>query len=308
VSWELLDIDHVVVRVARIDAGVDLYRSLGFNVAPPRKPSDPDDADASRKRPPFAIRHILFQPYPGRDDIANFVVLQCIEDQLNVPAQISHVMSFMLDTEGLRTVVCYSTDLDRTREAMERDGVETAPSAWTVEASWVDEELGQELPVRSQPCITLTRRTPFSVNAFQTETLGTFRHRPWTEHPNTARYLAGVTGVTDDVGLHAEWMARRVFGVEPEWESRDVAVIRPRDLFLRIVNEAGFAALYPGLDFSTERILPAYCGATYAVASLDATRTTLRANGIDFVETPRGSVVVPRRLAANTVVEFVAAA
>jgi hypothetical protein len=297
----------VVLGFADLVAGIDLYGELGFRVAPPRKRPDPGDADAVKKRPPFAVRHVLFQPYPGREDIANFVVLQCIEDQFGVPVSTSQTMSFMLDTEGLRTVVCYATDLERTRAAMERAGVETAPSTWTVEASWADETTGELLAVRSQPCIALARRTPFSVNAFKTETLETFRHRPWTEHPNTVRYLAGVTGVSNDVGRDTEWMARRVFGVEPEWSGDDVAIIRPRDLFLRIVDPGGFARLYPGLDFSSERILPAYCGLTFAAASLDAVRAVLTRNAIEFVETPQGSLVVPRRRAANTLVEFVAA-
>jgi hypothetical protein len=305
-SFELLDIDHLIIRAASLDRAVETFEALGFQIAPKRKPAAPpaDDGQPARSAP-FSLRHILFQPYPGRDDIANFVVLQCIEAQLDVPTGIAQVMSFMLDTEGPRAIICYSNDLDKTRAAMEEAGVEVAPSVWRVEDGWEDEESGRSLPVQSQPLITVTRRTPFPVNAFQSSTLETMRHEPWTVHPNSAKYLAGAIGVTDDVRRDVELMAGGVFGVEPEWESEDSALVRPRDLHLRIVTPRGFAALYPGLDFSSERILPALCGAVFAVESLDTLRETLDTNGVERVETPRGSVVVPRRHAVNTMVEFV---
>jgi hypothetical protein len=306
---ELLDIDHAIVRVAALEAAVERYRSFGFKVAPERKKTGIattlPDGEVPRKAP-FSARHILFQPYPGRTDIANFVVLQCIQDQLNVPVSIAQVMSFMLDSVGPKAIICWSKDLEATKQALEEAGIETAPPRWTVEDAWEDD--GQQLPVRSQPLITQTRRMPFAVNAFQTETLETFHHAPFTQHPNGARYMAGLTGVSENLLDDVAFMAERVFGVKPEWQSEEVAIVRPRDLFLRIVSPAGFAQLYPGLDFSVERVLPALCGISFAVASLDTLRATLRTAGVEHVETPSGAVVIPRGQAENTMLEFVAAA
>ena len=285
-----------------------MYRSFGFTVAPERRKPDPfprPDGELPRKAP-FDARFILFQPYPGRSDLTNFVVLQCIQDQLNIPVEIAQLMSFMLDTEGPKALICYSEDLERTRQALEAAGIETAPPGWTIDDVWEDGD--RKLPVRSQPLITQTRRTPFVVNVFHTDTLETFRHAPWTTHPNTTRYMAGLTGVTDDIEADVATMADRVFGVSPEWVSDDVAIVRPRDIFLRIVTPRGFAALYPGLDFSTERVLPALCGVSFAVASIDALRSTLRVNAVEHVETPTGAIVIPRQRAANTMLEFVPAA
>jgi hypothetical protein len=97
-----------------------------------------------------------------------------------------------------------------------------------------------------------------------------------------------------------------VFGVEMEWESDDIVVLRPRDLFLRIATPAGFSMLFPDLDFSSERILPFVVGATVAVDSLDTVRDILDDNQISWVSTP-GGIAVPRRYAANTLLEFVPA-
>ena len=307
-SLALLDIDHLIVRVAHLDRGVELYRALGFTVAPERVKTGsaapaPEAHGTIPRKAPFKSRHVLFRPYPGREDIANFVVLQCIEDQLSVPVEIAQVMGFMLDSEGPRALICYSEDLDETRRAMTEAGIETAPPRWTVEDAWLDGD--QVLPVRSQPLITQTRRTPFIVNAFQTETLETLRHEPWTTHANSARYMAGLTGVTDDIQTDVRIMADTVFGVEPEWAGDDVAIIRPRDLFLRIVTPRGFATIYPSLDFSSERVLPALCGVTFGVDSLDAARAALADRSIPFVDTPTPGVVVPRQQAGNTIIEFV---
>jgi hypothetical protein len=308
VSLELLDIDHTIVRVAKLDEAVARYRSFGFNVAPERKKTGiapaPAEGEIPRKAP-FSSRHILFQPYPGRNDIANFLVLQCIQDQLNVPVAIAQVMSFMLDTVGPKAIVCWSKDLEATKQALDAAGIETAPPRWTVEDAWEDD--GQALPVRSQPLITQTRRMPFPINAFQTETLETFHHRPFTQHPNGARYMAGLTGISDNIAEDVAFMAERVFGVEPEWDGDEVATIRPRDLFLRVLSPRGFERRYPGLDYSSERVLPALCGISFAVESLATLRSTLASADVEYVETPSGAVVIPRGQAENTMLEFFAA-
>jgi hypothetical protein len=312
-SFDVVDIDHLMIRVADLQTGVETYESFGFTVAPERRnvgmaslTGGGDDAAAPPKAP-FNNRLILFKPFPGRDDVANFLELMCMEVQFGIPVPVTRLMSFMWDTEGPKTVVCYTYDLERTRAAMLEAGVESEAPPSRFETGWDDAETGRFIPIKAQPCVPLFRQTPFMVNAYETTTLESFRHEPWTVHPNTAQYLAGVTGVTDDLEGHVAWMAERVFGVKPEWVSEHCALVWARDLYLRIVSPAGFAELYPGLDFSTERVLPALSGATVAVTSLDAVREILVANGIAHVDTPTGGVAIPRHAAANTIVEFVSA-
>jgi hypothetical protein len=314
-SFRVVDIDHLMIRVAKLDAGVETFEALGFTVAPPRRLVDMSALERavgdSGGAPPATVakstinnRHILFQAYPGRDDTANFLELMAIEDQLNTPTHVTQMLSFLLDSEGPRTVVTLADDLDRAIEEMREDGVQTSmPIAW--ETGWDDEDTGNFIRVSGRPAVPAYGQTPFMVNPCEHGIVANMRHEPWTRHANSARYLAGITGVTERIDDDVRLMAERVYGVEPEWQSDDIAIIRPRDLFFRVVTPAGFAQLYPGLDFSSERILPAYCGATIAAESLDTVRRTLAKNGVEHVDTPAGGVAVPRHRAANTIVEFV---
>jgi hypothetical protein len=92
-------------------------------------------------------------------------------------------------------------------------------------------------------------------------------------------------------------MAETVFGGDPDWQGDDIAVVRPRDIELRIVTPAGFDALYPGLDFSRERVLPALAVVTFAVDSLAAVREVFAKTDVQPVETFRGTLAVPRQQA-----------
>ena len=316
-SFRVVDIDHLMIRVASLDAGVEAFRALGFTVAPPRRLVDMSALEgavgASGGGPPAAVakstinnRHVLFQAYPGRADTANFLELMAIEDQLNTPPHVTQMLCFLLDSEGPRTVVTLADNLDRALDEMRDDGIEAStPIAW--ETGWDDEESGTFIRVSGRPAVPVYGQTPFMVNPCEHGIVENMRHEPWTRHANTAQYLAGVTGISEQIDEHVALMAERVYGVQPEWESEDIAIIRPRDLFFRVVTPEGFAELYPGLDFSRERILPAYCGATIAVESLDVLRQTLDANGIVHVDTPGGGVAVPRHQVANTIIEFVQA-
>lgn len=313
-SFRVVDLDHLMIRVADLDAGVETFRRLGFTLAPPRAPMDVrqlqegageagGQATAAPPRSTIDHRHILFQPYPGRTDIGNFVELMCIEDQLATPPRVTEMMCFLLDSEGPKTVVCMSDDLERAREEMLADGIETSPPI-PLETGWRDEETGEFVRVSARPVVPVFGQTPFMTNTCVHNVVESLRHEPWVRHENGARYLAGVTGLTHEIEEHTRLMAERVYGVEPEWVSPDMAVIRPRDLFFRIVTPAGFAALYPGLDFSRERIPPALCAATIAVESLAAVRSTLAANGVEHVDVPSG-VAVPRHECHNTLIEFI---
>jgi hypothetical protein len=303
-----------MIRVADHDSGIDGFRSLGFTITPPRRHIDmsalqgaASDAATTNGKATINQRHIIFRPYPGRDDVANFLELMCIEDQLNTPPSVTQMLSFLLDTVGPKTVVCYSNDLERSRAAMLRQGIETAAPI-PFETGWEDSERGRFVRIWARPAVPVFGQTPFQVNPFETNTLADgYHYEPWTVHPNGAKYLAGVTGVTNSIAEHAEFMAERVFGSEVQWVTKDEAVIRPRDVFFRILTPRGFAARYPGLDFSKERILPALCGATIAVESMERLRRILNAGGIEYVGLDEGGVAVGRQIAANTLIEFVPA-
>lgn len=305
----IIDIDHLMVRVASLDKAAEIYTRFGFFVCPPRKKismsalKDGAAQPGDTKQATINNRHIIFKPFPGRSDVANFLEFMCIEDQRATPPTVTQMLCFLLDSEGPKTIVCLTDDVDRTADAFRSRGF-TVPATIPFETGWDDEERDRFVRIQAKPFVPVFGQMPFQTNCYETSTLDNYQYTPWTSHPNTARYIAGVTGVTENLSRDVEFMARRVFDVEPEWVNDDVALVKPRDLFLRIVSPAGFSQLYPGLDFSKERILPHTVGATFAVESMQALEEILRENNISFVVTPSG-ICVPRQLACNTVLEFV---
>jgi hypothetical protein len=316
-SLGIVDVDHVMIRVFDLEAAAMSYRRLGFTVTPVREkiplaelttPSHTGGAGRAAAPPQKATinnRHVIFQPFPGRDDVANFLEFMCIEDQLNTPPQAMQMLSFLLDTEGPKAVVGYTEDVDRSRESMRAAGIETYPPI-RFETGWRDEERDLFVPIVARPAPPVFGQFPFQVGPYETPTLEGYRYQPWTVHPNGALYLTGISGITDDVRRDAQVMAEKAFGVQVEYLGEDIAMLCVRDMCLRIMSPRGFASLYPGLDFSVERSLPHLFGVTIVVRALDEATAILDANDVAYAKTP-GGVCVPRHAAHNTLVEFVEA-
>lgn len=311
-SLDLLDIDHLMIRVHSLDGVAETFERLGFTVTPIRKHISMEKlaegaggASSAKGAATINNRHIIFKPFPGRNDVANFLEFMCIEDQLNTPPAVTQMLSFLLDSIGPKTVVCYCEDLEKTITAMRAAGFQTAAPI-PFETGWFDAQRDTFVRICARPGVPVFGQTPFQFNPFETSTLKGYQYTPWTVHPNGARYMAGVSGVTLDIRRDAEFMAQKVFARPVRWIDDDIAEIRVRDLFLRIVSPAGFARLFPGLDFSSERVLPHLFGVTIAVESLDRLRTLLRLKGVEFRDSAH-AVCVPRQAACNTVIEFVPA-
>lgn len=306
----IVDIDHLMIRVHNLDDACDAYASMGFTVTPRRKhismsalAGKQEGANAAPAKATINNRHIIFKPYPGRDDVANFMEFMCVEDQLAQPAQVTQWMCFLLDSEGPKTVVFLSTDIDETAAELEKRGFQ-CPLKIPFETGWHDEVRDHFVRIQARPAVPVYGQMPFQMNPYETSTLENYAYTPWTVHPNTARYFAGATGVTNDIQRDARFMSEKVLDTPIEWVSEDIAIIKPRDIFLRIVTPKGFQQLYPGLDFSTERTLPHTVGGTVAVEDMEVLKATLESNGVPFVLSAHG-IAIDRRHANNTVLEFV---
>jgi len=307
-----VDIDHIVVRVEYLEQSKVTYERLGFTVTPLRAQVDQaawvDATETGRETRGQATinqRQVLFRPFPGRDDIANFIAFIAIEDQLNTPPEVTQMMSYLYDTEGPRAIVLNTADVHAAREEMQAAGFEAFKPV-KFETGWMDEERDTFVPITSSASVPIHGQVPFMFDPFQTWTLDGYTYEPWTRHENGAQYIAGVNGITRNVRRDAEVMADRVFGTEIEFESEDVAILRKRDLFLRVMSPEGFAQVYPGLDHSVERILPHTFGLTFAVESLDRLTALFDDRDVTWVRT-RDGVSVPRLLAHNTLLEFIEA-
>lgn len=307
-----VDIDHIVVRVEFLEEAKKTYERLGFTVTPLRAQVDQAawvDATESGREPKGEAtinqRQILFKPFPGRDDVANFIAFIAVEDQLRTPPEVTQMMSYLYDTEGPRAIVLNTADVQAAREEMQRGGFEAFKPV-KFETGWMDNERDVFVPITSSASVPIHGQVPFMFDPFQTWTLGGYTYEPWTQHENGALYMAGVSGITRNVRHDAEVMADRVFGTDVEYESDHVALLRKRDLFLRVLSPEGFAEVYPGLDFSRERILPHTFGLTFAVKSLDDLTALLDDRQVTWQRT-RDGLCVPRMLAHNTLLEFIEA-
>ncbi|WP_315835321.1 hypothetical protein [Bradyrhizobium prioriisuperbiae] len=305
-SLGIVDIDHLMIRASDLDEAARVYEGLGFTVTPMRDSKAGTGFAAGEAKPRTSSvtgRQIIFKPYPGRTDVANFLNIYCIPDQLNTAPEVTQLFSFLLDSEGPRTIVGYTKDVMKTREAMTALGIQTAPPL-DYESGWFDAERNKFVRIQARPCVPVFGQIPFQFDPYETSTLEGYRYEPWTVHENSALYMAGVTGVTKNIRRDAEFMARNIFDTDVNWLSDDVAVIKRRDIFLRIVTPQGFASIFPGLDFSRERILPHTTSATFAVSSMETVQQVLTRSGVHFLRSDNG-IAVPRDLACNTLIEFV---
>ncbi|TCP56895.1 glyoxalase-like protein [Tamaricihabitans halophyticus] len=305
----LTGIDHLMIRVAELDRAARMFARLGFTVAPPRRQIDPaalaTAAGANPATTPAPLidnRLILFTP-PADSPGANYLELMSIVDPLRMPPAVTQMLSFLLDSEGPKSIVCHTNDLDHCREAMLAAGVEIGGPV-EINTGWLDPDSSELIPVRARPAAPVFGQIPFQINPYETDTLSSYQHPRWTAHPNGARHLLGLTGVTHDLAAHASYMATDVFGVDVDWRGQHEALMWFGGVFLRVVTPDGFAQRYPTLDYSRERVPPFVTAATIAVGDLDVTRRFLRTNQIRHAVTATG-IGVPREYAANTLLEFV---
>src|SRR5262249_42216204 len=153
-----------------------------------------------------------------------------------------------------------------------------APLTIPFETGWDDAERDIFVRIQARPFVPPPGQMPFQMNCYETSTIENYQYTPWTVHPNTAKYLKAVVSVTENLRHDVEFMAMRLFDVEPRWLEEDTALIRPRDIEWHFMTPAGFHRRYPGCHYSSVRLLPATIGATIVVESLDALRSFLRTN------------------------------
>ncbi|WP_315835325.1 VOC family protein [Bradyrhizobium prioriisuperbiae] len=308
----IIDIDHLMIRTRSLDHAAQAYKRLGFFVCPPRKRIEMSafaDGFRSQANAPKATlnnRHIIFKAYPGRSDVANFLEFMCIEDPLATPSKVTQLMAFLGDSEGPKTVVCLTPDINASVAEFKRRGFESPPTI-PFETGWDDTERGTFVRIEARPFVPLPGQMPFQMNCYETSTIDNYQYTPWTAHPNTARYVKGVMSVTENLCSDVEFMASRILDVEPRWLDEHACVIRPRDIEWRFFSPTGFASRYPGCHYSDVRLLLATIGATVAVDSLPALKSILRANAVDHVDFGDRVCISPE-VACNTLLEFVATA
>jgi hypothetical protein len=228
---------------------------------------------------------VLFQPSPGRTDIASFLV-------------------FVEGDRGDPVLVCYAPDPADTRERLSRLGMDVSDPRPVSPRVWVDPVSGQALPVDAEQLVIPDATVPLRVNGFRTTTLSTYHHPPFTTHANGATRILGVTCVASDLPAAAEWLGTSIFGAPVRWRDDDCAVLIPRDLFIRLVTPAGLRTRYPGLPDRAYDSGGCVRAVHVAVPDPGEIRDRAAAAGIDHRTTPHDQVLVTLDPAVPVVLQF----
>jgi hypothetical protein len=211
-----LDVDHVVLPVASLDAAVDELAAWGLRAAPVQHAVRRGGADDEPETEPVAgVRHVLFAP--ARADVANFLALVD-------PGPPSPVL------------VCSAPDLDRVRDEIQARGIDCGPPQDVEPRVWIDPRSGERFPVQARRLV-MRGDVPHPVNGTQAGSLLGYHHRGWQQHGSGIRRIAGVTLASASPAWTAHWLSEAVFGCPAHRESSESLLVWPRDLFVRVTGD-----------------------------------------------------------------------
>jgi hypothetical protein len=210
------DLDHVVLPVAALAPALDQLAQLGLHAAPVQEVLIDDTRVTA---PLVGLRHLIFLPPAGREDLANMIVL--LEVAAGSPGP----------TEPF--IVCAAEDIDDTHAAMDALGIASGAVSDVEPRVWSDAGSAVRFPVKARR-LGMRPDVPLVVNASQAGDRRGYHHGPWQAHEAGIRRLAGVSYASGTPAAHAAWLAETVFGVASQQEAEQDWLVWPRDLFIRV--------------------------------------------------------------------------
>lgn len=284
----IIDIDHVMCRVADTEAARDDFDRLGFATSP--RSSIPDDGVCNR----------LVVLTPRGDGVANFLELMAVED----PDRLTPALGRMLaGGEGIKSLVNGLDDADTARQRHREIGLAMLP-VWPRQRLWRLPS-GEELMIRFRVLVPEPGQSPLTFNGVEYLTLEHYLRPEFQRHPNGALRWTGVTAVVDEQDLERRvGLFERLYGTEAKVED-GASTIHVRDTHLRLVNPPTLARLYGEVDLSSFTP-PAYCCITIEVADLDGAAALLSTNGVTHTRDERRILIGPAEACGN-VLELITA-
>lgn len=283
------ELDHLMIKVDSLKAATEKFSRMGFDVTPESRIES------------LGVANRLVLLWPRRPGVANFLELMSVPDPGNVDPTMAQVLSA---GEGIKMIVHLAADIE-TFVATIRERETWVDPIWDIRREWQTPD-GERQTIRFRVTKPVPGGAPFTINAYQPNTIGQYLQDRFRRHANGARHIAAVTGV-----VAARQFAPAVayfeglYGIPAQRTGEGIAEIKPRDVNLRIVTETFFAGLYPEIGPAPLR-LPCLAAVTIEVSDLEGVATLLAANDVSHVRRhqPAGIVVGPHE-ACGVTVEFV---
>ncbi|AMA58461.1 VOC family protein [Bradyrhizobium sp. CCGE-LA001] len=280
-------LDHLVICVRDLQQAALDWQKLGFNLTPTGVH-------------PFGTSNRLAQ------FADNFLELLAVTDEALVPAAApgrfsfaAHNRDFLARSEGMSMLALHSTDALADAADFAAKGI----------GAYAPFDFGRDAVLPGGG----TARVEFSL-AFATDPamseIAFFtcqqRHAPelfwkpdYQRHPNAATRVIEVVMSAPEPARHREFLEHLMEGTAELAPGR-LTIGKTGDR-ITVLGPAELSQRLPGLAGDTS---PRFCAARFAVAELDATRRTLKSNGVDFEM--RGAVLLVSPAASHGLaLEFV---
>lgn len=275
-------LDHLLIGVDDLEAGRDAYARLGFRATP-----------RGRHIGWGTANYCLM--FPG-----DYLELLGIVD----PAQFTNNLDVFLAEhgQGLLGAALAGDDLDAVAahlEALGRPGDGPKALKRTLELPGGDalpEFRLLHLPASASPGLR-----SFVCRHLSPEIVW---QPAWTEHPNGARGVAGVTVVMEEPGAVALPYGE-LFGFEAVRNTDNLVEVTCGDCVLRFTDHAGLTARHPQAAALGPPRPAGPAAMEIAVADLTATAAYLRRHGAPFEHGGDGRLHVPPEAACGVVLDFV---
>ena len=204
--------------------------------------------------------------------------------------------------EGLSAAAFAADDLDRSAKLLRESDVNVGDPQdlkRTIEAK------GGDLLPRFQ-LLHLPREATPGLPAFicKHHTPELVWQRGWSDQPNGARRIAGLTVMVDDPGAVAVPYAD-IFGFRSVTNTDNLVSVDCGGCRLRFTDAEGLLALHPQARAFTSPPSPGPVAIEVEVADKAATANVLQANGVAFERDRDGPLHVPAREAGGVMLDFV---
>lgn len=285
-------IDHLVLCVRELDAARAFYARLGFTLTP-------------RAQHPWGTANFLAQLQ------GNFLEILTVADRARIPPARTGEFSFgrfnadfLAKRQGFSMLVLQSADARADQAAFAKAGLDTYPP-FDFERQATLPDGGTARVAFSLAFVTHPKMPQAAFFCCQQHAPQYFWKPEYQKHQNGALSVAEAVMRAPDPAVFADFFAR-MQGKQAVSKGRGSLEARAGEGKIAVLDEAGIARRYPGMEFGGDAGSPAFVGYRIAVGDLGAAEALLGKNGVP-VKKREGALIVDPADAFGAAIEFAAA-